>query len=332
MALIGSLTSGVSALDSFEQGLEVIGNNVANVNTTGYKDETADYADSFSNMLKEATPLSTSSTAGSTPDTMQIGTGVTVKSINTNFSQGTLTTTGNNTDLGISGSGFFVVRNPSDGDEFVTRDGSFQLDDQGYLVTSQGYRVQGLSDGSAAYTATTDSSGNLIYTQTPTAPSTVGDIKIDFNISIGNGLTNSTGGAFTDAQVAAGAPALENFTVDQAGNVVESLSNGDTFDRGQILMQSFQDPNALVREGNNLYGNTGAAGPTGGSTSLTAAFNTAGTNGLGSVQVGTLEGSNVDLSQEFANLITAQRSFQAASRIITTSDTILDEIIHLKQS
>jgi flagellar hook protein FlgE len=112
--------------------------------------------------------------------------------------------------------------------------------------------------------------------------------------------------------------------------VVETLSNGDTFDRGQVLLQNFEDPSALVAEGNNLYGNIDSAGPIGGA-SLSAANNTAGSSGLGNIQVGTLEGSNVDLTQEFANLITAQRSFQAASRVITTSDSILDEIIHLKQ-
>ena len=64
MALIGSLTSGVSALDSFEQGLEVIGNNIANVNTTGFKGQTVDYSDTFSDVLQEATPGTASSGGG----------------------------------------------------------------------------------------------------------------------------------------------------------------------------------------------------------------------------------------------------------------------------
>ena len=328
MALIGSLTSGVSALESFEQGLEVIGNNISNVNTSGFKGETADYSDSFSNILAEATPSSASS--GASSNTMQIGTGVKLASVDGNFTQGTLSSTGINTDLGVSGNGFFIVRDPVSGNEFSTRDGAFHLDDSGFLVTSQGYRVQGLADGSASYTATVDSSGNLVYTQAATAPSTVGDIQVNFNISIGAGLTNNTGGAYTDAQVTAGAPSMDNFTVDQSGNVVETLSNGDTVARGQVLLQDYSDPDALTRTGNNLYGNLSAAGPVGGST-LSATNNTPGKSGLGNIEVGTLEGSNVDLSQEFANLITTQRSFQAASRIITTSDSILDEIIHLKQ-
>ena len=329
MALIGSLTSGVSALDSFEKGLEVIGNNIANVNTTGYKDETVDYSNTFSNVLSEATP--STNTTGGTAQTEQIGTGVQIASINTNFNQGTLSTTGTNTDMGVSGNGYFVVRDPMNNTDYVTRDGSFQLDDQGYLVTSQGYRLQGLSNGSASYAATTDANGDLVYTQTATPPSALGDVQINFNIGIGNGLTNNTAGAFTDAQVTADAPSMVNFTVDTSGSIVENLSNGDTVTRGQVLLQSFQDPSALVSEGDNLYGNASAAGPVGG-TALSAGNNTAGTNGLGNIEVGTLEGSNVDLTQEFANLITAQRSFQAASRVITTSDTVLDEIIHLKQS
>lgn len=325
MALIGSLTSGVSALQNFAKGIEVIGNDIANVNTTAYKSTDAQYSDSFSNLLKGSTP---SSGTASNTDSMQVGTGVQIASISTNFGQGTLTSTGNKSDLGIAGNGFFVVRNPSTNQEFVTRAGDFRLDDSGYLVTSDGMRVQGLSDGSATYNAT-DVSGALSYTQTATAPAAVGDIKIDFEIGIGNGLTNSTGGAFTDAQVAAAAPTMQNYTVDQSGNVVISLSNGDSMVRGKVLLQNFTDPSALVREGNNLFSNSQAAGPVGG-LSLSAANNSANSNGLGQIQVGTLEQSNVDLTAEFADLITVQRSFQAGSRVITVSDSILEEVINLK--
>ena len=330
MALIGSLSTGVSALDSFEQGLEVIGNNIANVNTTGYKDQTAEFNNSFSNIIQQATPSSSSGGGTATVATMQIGTGVDVGSIATNFGQGTLTTTGTNTDLGISGSGFFVVKDPGNGTDYVTRDGAFQLNSNGNLVTSQGYVLQGLSNGTTNYTATVDGNGNLVYTGTPVAPTTVGNLQVNFNLAIGTGLTNSTGGAYTDAQVTANAPTMQSWTVDQSGNLVETLSNGDTVDRGQVLLQTFQDPSALVNEGNNLYGNVDAAGPMGGS-SLSGGNNTPGTNGLGSIEVGTLEGSNVDLTAEMTNLITAQRSFQAASEVISTSNTILDSIVHLKQ-
>jgi flagellar hook protein FlgE len=326
MSLIGSLNSGVSALQAFEQGIEVIGNNISNVNTTGYKDETTEYSESFSNMLRDSAPAP-SGGKGSNTDAMQIGTGVQIASISSNLTQGALESTGVNTNLAIAGNGYFTVVDPSSNSTYVTRDGDFHLDSNGYLVTSNGDRVQGLSDGSVTYTAT-DVNGTLTYTPAVTPPSTVGDLQVSYSPTIGNGLVNNTGGAFTDAQVAAGAPSLQNFTVDSSGNVVMSLSNGDTFTSGQVLLQNFSDPNALVSEGNNLYGNLSAAGPIGGS-SLTAANNTAGTNGLGSIQSGALEQSNVDLSAEMANLITAERSFQAGSRVITVSDTVLQEIVNL---
>src|SRR5450432_1423032 len=109
MALIGSLTSGVSALESFEKGLEVIGDNVANVNTTGFKGAQVAYSDSFSNLLHQSAPSSPSG-LGSDVSAEQIGTGVQIAGVASNFAQGTLTTTGSDTDIGISGNGFFSVR------------------------------------------------------------------------------------------------------------------------------------------------------------------------------------------------------------------------------
>ena len=328
MALIGSLTSGVSALISFEKGMEVIGNNIANVNTTGFKTTRMQYADAFSNILQTSTPPPISGTGSNTP-AKQIGTGVQIDSISSDFAQGTLTTTGAKSDIGIAGDGFFRVRDSGNSLEYATRAGNFRLDQTGYLVTSDGFRVQGLYDGSATYDATVVG-GVLTYTQTATPPSSLGDIKIDFNIGIGSGLTNSTGGVYTDAQVAAAAPRMQAFSVDNQGNIIVSLTNGEIVTRGNIFIQDYRDPNALIREGKNLFSNLAAAGPIGG-LGLSAANNTPGVGGLGKLEIGTLELSNVDLSSEFANLIVTQRSFQAGSRIITVSYTMLEEIINLKR-
>ena len=328
MALIGSLTSGVSALISFEKGMEVIGNNIANVNTTGFKTTRMQYSDAFSNILQASTPPPVSGTGSNSP-AKQIGTGVQIDSISSDFSQGTLTTTGSKNDIGISGNGFFRVRDSGNGLEYATRAGNFRLDDVGYLVTSEGLRIQGLADGAATYDATVVG-GVLTYTQTATPPAALGDVKIEFSATIGSGLTNSTGGAYTDAQVQAAAPKMQAYTVDNQGNIIISLTNGEIVSRGKILIQNFRDPNALVREGKNLFGNLSAAGPIGG-LALTDANNTPGSGGLGKLEIGTLELSNVDLSSEFANLIVTQRSFQAGSRIITVSDTMLEEIINLKR-
>jgi flagellar hook protein FlgE len=88
-------------------------------------------------------------------------------------------------------------------------------------------------------------------------------------------------------------------------------------------LQNFQNPGALVSQGNNLYSNMTEAGP------LTA-MGAPGSSGLGSIQSGALELSNVDLSTEMANLITAQRAFEANSKIVTTSDEILQDVVNMK--
>lgn len=327
MALIGSLTSGVSTLKSFTKQIEVIGNNIANVNTTAYKGSNTSFADSFSNILQGSSPAPGNG-ASNTP-TMEIGTGVQIASITKDFGQGTLSPTGVPSNLGISGNGFFIVKDPVNGDTFVTRAGDFRIDDSGYLVTPQGLRVQGLTGGTATYTATSVG-GVLTYTQTASAPTTIGDIRIGFNVEVGAGLTNNTGGDFTDAQVNLARPAMDSYSINKYGNITATLSNGDIVSLGSVFTMNFQDPSALTSEGNNLFGSLGNAGPIGGLT-LSLANNQPGTNGLGKVNAGALELSNVDLGDQFATLITAQRAFQAGSRIITVSDSILEEIINLKR-
>lgn len=292
MSLIGTMGSGVSALRTFMKGLEVIGDNIANVNTTGFKSSEAKYADSFSNILQRSAPggTDTPSTA-----TVGIGTGVTLSGVATNFNQGSLASTGRETDLGISGNGYFHVRNPVDGTEYATRSGEFRWSDQGFLTTAQGYRVQGLV-------------GNKM--------DKVGDVVL-------SDLSKST-------------PPLQrqSVSISRTGDVVEFYSDGTSLATNRILLQTFNDPAALTKQGSNLYSSLIAAGPVGakaGDPSLQLLdVNAPGKNGLGTIQSGTLELSNVDLTQEFANLITTQRSFQAGSRLVTVSDTVLEDVVNLK--
>ena len=290
MSLIGTLGSGVSALRTFMKGLEVIGNNIANVNTTGFKSSSAQYSDSFSNILQRSAP--SASPSSNTPG-ISVGTGVKLLGVRTSFTQGSLESTGMPTDLGISGEGYFHVKNPMDGTEFATRDGTFRWDDKGYLVTTQGYHVVGA---------------------TGVGLGTVGDIKL------------GTPPAGTQ---------LQSTTIDRGGNIIEFYSDGTSATNNKVLLQNFTDPSALTKEGNNLFSSLVSAGPIGaaaGTSALVATgINDAGSNGLGAIQSGTLELSNVDLTDQFANLITTQRSFQAGSRLITVSDTILDDIVNLKR-
>lgn len=287
MALIGTLTSGVSALRSFSKGLEVIGNNIANVNTTAYKSSQATFAESFSNTIQSSAP---SNGTVSSRAAMQTGTGVKLAAITTDFRQGALNSTGITTDLGISGSGYFMVRDATSGQQFATRDGSFRIDDNGYLVTQGGMRVQGLVNGA------------------------VGDVRLGQNVPTGSELVS--------------------LSIDTGGNIEEFYSDGSSDSTNRVLLQIFNDPAALMSQGSNLFGSVASAGPLGGSifANATSGGNDPGVNGLGRIESGTLEQSNVDLTDQFASLITTQRSFQAGSRLITVSDSVLEDVVNLKRS
>jgi flagellar hook protein FlgE len=273
-----SLTSAVSGMQQFQQEMDVIGNNIANVNTIAFKSSRDDLADSFSQTLDQVG---------------QIGLGVTTSKITEDFAQGAVTQTGVSTDLTVSGNGFFQVKDPLSSDEYVTRAGNFHVDQSGYLVTDTGQRIQGYND---------------------LGLSTVGDIQIDASVRP-NGVSSTA--------------TMTGFSIETDGTIQISLSDGSQYTRGQILLQNFSTPDALVKVGNNLYSGIGAAGPLGGAASPTPAA--PGANGLGSIQAGSLELSNVDLSNEFANLITTERAFQANARVITTSDEMLQELANLKR-
>jgi flagellar hook protein FlgE len=283
--MLTSLTSAVSGLDSFQEEMDVIGNNIANVNTTGFKTANTDFADAFSNVLV-APGAATGTTSGSA--SVQVGTGVTITGINNNWNQGSLSTTGVPSNLAISGNGFFVVQDPVTTAQYATRAGDFSVDANGYLVTDTGDRVQGFSDAGL---------------------STLGPIKID-----------TTGMPATSSPTAT----VQSFSINGQGQVTVNLSDGTSFVRGQVLLQNFQDPNELINEGNNLYSNLTAAGPL-------AALTAPGSSGLGNISSGALESSNVDLSAQMANLITAQRAFEANSKIVTTSDELLQTLVNMKR-
>jgi flagellar hook protein FlgE len=300
MALIGTLNSGVSALKTFTKDLEVIGDNIANVNTTAFKSSKVSIADDFSNTLRASQPGN--GTTISNVQASQIGSGVKISGINVNYNQGALSTTGQGTDLGISGDGYFLVK---DGNNmiFATRSGEFRWDDQGFLVNSSGMRVQGLTGTAAAGLSTV-----------------VGNIRKD----------TTTLPVGTDPLAT-----VQSISIDRGGNVVQFYSDGTNETVGQVLLQSFDQPSSLMKRGNGLYTSLTNAGPKGGDlftdTGATTTGNVAGTAGNGTIESGTLELSNVDLTEQFSNMITAQRSFQAASRLVTVSDNVLEEIVNLKR-
>jgi flagellar hook protein FlgE len=279
MALLNSFNSGVSAVKTFSKSLEVIGDNIANVNTTGFKGSRVTNQDSFSETLNRSAPAN-----GDIPgaNTMQIGQGTSVASVSQRFTQGVLSTTGGPADLGISGKGFFKVQDPENQNFYYTRAGDFRLDDTGNLLTNDGMNVM-------------MGTGKVVIPPT------------------------------------AGGNPLQSYKIDKNGEVSAYYANGTAATAiGQILLTSFANPNALERISGNLLTNPGGeAGGAGaaGATEATAANATL----SGDIIQGTLELSNVDLTQQFSDLIVAQRAFQAGSRVITVSDSVMEEIVNLKR-
>jgi flagellar hook protein FlgE len=303
MAISNSLNSGVNGIKTFSKSLEVIGDNIANVNTTGFKGSRVTNQDSFSQTLRDS-----SSPNGTLPGTnaMQIGSGSSVASISQEFTQGVLSTTGGPSDVGVSGKGFFKVKNPETSEFFYTRAGDFKLDNAGNLVTNNGFNVMGLT-----------ANGGALGTE--------GALKIFPYANIGAGTGQTTAGQ--------GVGALQSFKIEKDGSIYAYYEGANSsFLQGQIMLTGFANPNALQRSGDNLLSNGNlTSGADGGPAGATGATATLPNSNFGDIIQGTLELSNVDLTEQFSDLIVAQRSFQANSRVVTVSDSVLEEVVNLKR-
>jgi len=258
---------------------------------------------------------------------MQIGMGVMLGAIDQIMTQGSSQSTGKATDMLVQGEGFFVLNNNG---TVYSRAGAFGLDSDGNLIDpATGARVQGVmfADESAAaavpeITTTLDDVGPPpVYTQ----PELTG-----IQIKIGSGLYNS--------EPVEGEAALDSYTIDQKGvitgvyvtpavvedGVITTAAVSTTAKIGQIAIATFANSAGLENIGNNFYRETPNSG--------SAMSGEAGSTGHGTIVSNTVEMSNVDLSTEFTDMIVAQRGFQANSRVITVSDTLLEELINLKRS
>jgi len=283
--MLRSLFSAISGLRANQFMLDVTGNNIANANTAGFKSSNVVFQDTLSQMLTAgAGPLN--GNGGTNP--IQVGLGVQVGGVGTNFSQGSAQTTGKATNLMISGDGFFVVGRGAE--NLYTRAGAFDFDSTGNLVTPDGDIVQG-------YAA--DATGTIDPTGTPS------------DISIPDLATNS------------GANPMTSYNIGPSGIITGIYSDGTKKPLFQIAMANFANPAGLDKVGDTAY----RASTNSGAVQLGAP----GTGRRGGLQGGVIEMSNVDLASEFTNLIIAQRGFQATSRVITTSDQVLEELVNIKR-
>lgn len=393
--MLRSLYSGISGLRAHQTMLDVTGNNIANVNTAGFKASSTQFQDTLSQMTQGASAPQ-GETGGSNP--AQIGLGVRVAGVSTNFAQGSSQSTGRATDLMISGDGFFVTS--KGGQQLFTRAGAFSPDAAGQLVSPDGGILQGwaadvngvVNTGGAVNGITLNSNtlvpakatssvtldGNLPSDAVVAPPTTLQrvvkvydaagaerNITVDFTktatgwgVSAKDGaatsnitLTQGTGGTLTPSgplavngvdvdltsasgfagmtslavsgQNGSAAGKLQSYTIGNDGSVIGSFSNGVKQVLAKIALANFTNPAGLEKAGGSSYVATANAGG--------VQLGGAGDAGIGSLAAGSLEMSNVDLSQEFTNLIVAQRGFQANARIITTSDEVLQELGNLKR-
>lgn len=248
-----------TGLDAQQTRMSVISNNLANANTTGYKRSRAVFEDLLYQNVRQVGAQSTQDTT--LPSGLSLGTGVRTVATEKQHTQGNVTNTGNSLDLAIQGRGFFQITMP-DGSTGYTRDGSFQIDAQGQVVTASGYAVQpGITIPSDAQSISIGSDGTVsVMTPGAAAPTQVGTIQLaDF--------INATG---------------------------------------------------LQAIGHNTFLESGASG--------SPQVGTPGLNGIGPLEQGFLESSNVNVVEELVNMIETQRAYEMNAKAISTSDQMLSYV------
>jgi flagellar hook protein FlgE len=398
----------LTGIDAAQADLNVVSNNIANANTTGFKQSVTEFSDLYA-----------SSQNGVAADA--VGNGVQVAAVAQDYSQGSIETTGNNLNLALSGNGFFTVSNG--GAMSYTRSGDFSTNSDGYVVNPQGQVLQVYAPTAGGGFNTSSTTGLQISTadSAPVATQNV-DMTLDlpanatvpvdaaFSPTDANSYNNSTtatvydslGAAHTatvyfaktatanqwnayvtvDGQAVGGAqpitfsasgamttPAngnlnfgaytpttgaaamnmnfnfskttqygdafavnaiqqdgqttgtLSGVNIDTSGVVQAQYTNGQSVTLGQVALANFADPNGLAQQGNSSWAQTAASGQ--------ALYGQAGTAGLGQVESGSLEESNVDVTTQLVQMITAQRAFQANAQMISTENQITQTVIQI---
>lgn len=359
MALTGAMSAGISGLKAHMDALNVVGNNVANVNTQGYKPGRVTFMESIYS-TQSAGSAGTATVGGTNP--RQTGYGVGIGTIDLDMSSQSLDSTGRGMDCAIQGDGFFLVGDKThDIDSMdalkgltLTRVGNFEFRD-GYLTDGQGNVVYGFitrSDGGGTPGTTPGDkpSTDLVPIRLPmksTAAGSEGD-------AVYVGVDDQTGAnVYPDNDPAAtvdGFVDLENISIDKNGKITgTNKDTGDPVVVGYIALGSVENLNGVLHTEGPYYTAGNAAGDIRVGTpgnSVTGNLRndkiTDGNNvvdpdsalaeGSGAtLMTGFLEASGTDLATEFANMIIYQRGYQANTRIVTVTDTMLEELVNMKR-
>ncbi|PAU80361.1 flagellar basal body rod protein FlgG [Halovibrio salipaludis] len=248
-----------TGLAAQDKQLSTISNNLSNVNTTGFKRDRANFQDLMYQTERQPGGLSSQNTE--LPSGLQLGTGVRVAATSKEHTQGDMKVTDQSLDMAIDGKGFFQVLRP-DGEIAYTRNGEFQLNSEGDIVTPNG---------------------------NPLEP----------NINVPEDATS--------------------VTIGRDGTVSAKIANEpEPQELGQIELADFVNPQGLQAIGSNLYQETAASGD--------PLIGEAGIDGIGTIEQGMLEGSNVEVVEEMVNMITTQRAYEMNSKVVSSSDQMLQFI------
>lgn len=311
--MVKSMFAGVSGLRIHQGKMDVIGNNIANVNTWGYKSQTANFRDS---MYTTTTASSNGGGGYGGSNPSQVGYGVQLSSITMNFSVSSPSPTGRSLDCMMNGTGFFIVGPSKDGtiypDDasaaanggtslkdsglFLSRVGIFSVDNDGKLVDDQRNYIYGFASTVAADGTATIDKTKLVPISIPEDPNSTATPKEKFK--------------------------LQSYSIQNDGTIVGVTKDNQTVTVGQLAVASVENINALEKQ-NGYYYSMGA------NTGNVEANVPGGV--LGDALGGYLEMPNVDLAKEFADMITTQRGFQASSKIITVTDEMLQELVNIKR-
>jgi flagellar hook protein FlgE len=292
--MMRGMFSAISGLKVNQTMLDVTANDLANVNTVAYKSARTTFQDSLAQLQRGAAGASAGS-GGS--NALQVGLGVQLGSVDNLMTNGAAQTTGNPLDVYIQGSGWLRVgagTPPAVPTTFeYTRAGNLTLNATGDLITQDGHYLIGKA------AVATAGPGGTTY-----APGTT-----DSYINVPPGSTDVTVGQ--DGAVS---------YIDQA---TASPTFGQRVTAGYLALGKFTNEGGLEREGGSLWLQSAASGP--------AQIGTPNTRGYGQTIAGMLEMSNVDLATQFTTMITAERGFQANSRVISTADEMLQDLVNLKR-
>lgn len=304
-----AMASGVSGLRSHQQKMDVIGNNIANMNTYGYKSGRVTFKESL--YQTTSAPSAGNDTYGGT-NPSQVGYGSQIGTVDLMFTNGSYDPTDSATDCMIDGQGFFILGSKdleiddiSESTKAATstamaktklsRVGNFTIDGNGYLVDGSGNIAMGYAD--------------------PKDTSYIKALQVPFVDSSGNKV---------DAGSTSGTPMkLSNLSISSTGEVIGTNSKGENITVGVIAVANVPNANALEKTEGPYYSiisNTGYVTP-----------ETPGSGTTGKLISNGLEMSNVDLAKELSDMITTERGFQANSKVITVSDEMMESVVNMKR-